>query len=279
MLRKVFVDKLPASLLAARLSCSVSAVRKRLRLALGRLGQRPLPSNIPDVDLVLLADGLWFMFKRRPWVLYNMAVKPVSDDIAFLLEPLLLPGRETAPRWREALATIPPEVNGLIKALVSDGFPGSKAITRERQWIQQRCHFHILLQLYNRLGKRKPALPGRKARLAIYAAIRVALETNDEAKLAGALGRLRRLAHHPECPPRVSGIAREFLRDVGLYRAYLEYPALGLPSTVSSIESYHSLVREITNCVNNPKAVLQRVRGYIRLHPVLTCNHKNHQQN
>lgn len=279
MAQRVFVARQPTRLIAADFGCSTTAISKRVRFSLARLAQQPLAENLPDGDLVLLADGLWFSFQRRIWVLYDMAVKPVASDVAYVLDPLLLPGKETAPGWRQALATIPDSILDRVRALISDGFPGSKAIAREYNWVQQRCHFHILAQIYNRLGIRKPRLPGQKIRLAIYAAIRRMLDTTDETELARATSNLRRLAEHAECPPRIAGIAREFLRDVNLYRAYLQHPDLRLPRTVSTIESLHNLFREVACCVNNPQAVLRRIRGFIRLHPTIACNHAFHQQN
>jgi hypothetical protein len=49
---------------------------------------------------VLLADGLWLVFGERIWVLYNTAVKPVTADSAFFLDPFLMQGIEHAKGWR-----------------------------------------------------------------------------------------------------------------------------------------------------------------------------------
>lgn len=277
--RRVLVAGRTARVLAADFGCSIAAANKRLRYSLEQLAQQPLAGGIPDGDLVLLADGLWFSFQCRPWVLYDMAVKPVTENIAYVLDPLILPGKETARCWGQAIATIPDDILERIRALISDGFRGSRAIAREYHWVQQRCHFHVLAQLYNRLGIRKPRLPGQPIRLEIYAAVRTALGTASETELARATSSLRQLAGHTECPRRVAGIAREFLRDIALYRAYLRHPELQLPITVSTLESQHGRFRGAVTCVNNPQAVLRRVRGFIRLHPTITCNPAIYQQN
>jgi len=86
--------------------------------------------------------------------MYVMVVKPIRSHQAFFLDPVLLPGKESYERWREALATIPPQIKKRVLAFVSDGFRGSKLITREHGWIHQRCHFHLLMALIRRHGRR-----------------------------------------------------------------------------------------------------------------------------
>ena len=246
---------------------------------LDRLVKQPAPRALPAGDLVLLADGLWFVFRRKIWVLYNMAVKPVTAESAFFLDPFLMQGKESAKGWRLAFGTIPDYVHGRIKALVSDGFQGCKAIVRERQWLHQRCHFHIITQLYNRLGRRKKRLPGHRISERIYRAVKVILKTTSERRLERRTALLHRLIADPCCRPGVAGITRQFLRDMQLYRTYLDHPELKLPATDSALESLHSRLREVASRVNNPTAVLRRIRGYIRVHPTFVCNGSNHQQN
>lgn len=237
-----------------------------------------MPQTIPDGDLALLADGLWFVFRHKFWVLYNMAVKPASEDSAFFLDPLLLQGKESASGWRLAFSTIPDHVHLRIRALVSDGFQGSKTLVREQRWLHQRCHFHILTQLYNRLGRRKRKLPGHSISARIYQAVRMVLRTTSRQRLSQSTALLHRLIADPCCRPGVAGIARQFLRDAKLYRTYLDHPELRLPATDSALESLHSRFREVASRVNNPAAVLQRIRGYIRVHPSFVCNGTDHQQ-
>jgi hypothetical protein len=266
-------------MLATAFRCSARAIRKRHYAALNRLIRQPAPRVLPDGDLVLLADGLWFVFRRRIWVLYNMAVKPVTADSAFFLDPFLMPGKESAKGWRLAFGTIPDHVHGHIKALVSDGFQGCKAIVREHQWLHQRCHFHIITQLYNRLGKRKKKLPGHRISERIYRAVKAILKTRNERRLAQKTALLCRLIADPCCRPGVAGITRQFLRDMKLYRTYLDHPELRMPATDSALESLHSRMREVASRVNNPTAVLRRIRAYVRVHPTFVCNGSNHQQN
>jgi len=265
-------------MLATAFHCSARAIRKRHCAALDRLVQQPAPRVLPDGDLVLLADGLWFVFGERIWVLYNMALKPVTADSVFFLDPFLMQGKENAKGWRLAFGTIPDHVHGRIKALVSDGFQGCKAIVREHQWLHQRCHFHIITQLYNRLGRRKKKLPGYRISDRIYRAVKTILKTTSKRQLERKTALLHRLIANPHCRPGVAGITRQFLRDMKLYRTYLDRPELRLPATDSALESLHSRMREVASRVNNPTAALRRIRGYIRVHPTFVCNGSYHQQ-
>jgi hypothetical protein len=265
-------------MLATAFGCSARVIRKRHRAALDRLARLPVPRSVPDGDLALLADGLWFVFRRRLWVLYNMAVKPAASGSAFFLDPLLVQGKESAKGWRLAFSTIPDHVHEHIRALVSDGFQGCKAIVREHQWLHQRCHFHILTQLYNRLGRRKRKLAGHRISARIYRAVKVILKTTSERRLIQKTALLHQLIADPCCRPGVAGIARQFLRDEKLYRTYLDHPELRLPTTDSTLESLHGRLREVASRVNSPTAVLRRIRGYIRVHPTFVCNGSTHQQ-
>lgn len=265
-------------MLATAFQCSAGVIRKRHRTALDRLTRRPVPQLVPEGDLALLVDGLWFVFKRRLWVLYNMAVKPAAKESASFLDPVLIQGKESARGWRLALSTIPAHIHEQVRALVSDGFQGCKAITRERQWLHQRCHFHILTQLYNRLGRRKRKLPGRRISAKIYRAVKTVLRTTSQRRLTQKTALLHRLIADPCCRPKVASIVRQFLRDEKSYRTYLDHPELRLPATSSALESLHGRFREVASRVNTPNAVLRRIRGYIRVHPTFACNGSSYQQ-
>jgi len=130
-----------------------------------------------------------------------MAVKPVKSHRAFFLDPVLLEGKESYERWRVALATISPEVKKQIKAFVSDGFRGSKLIAREHGWIHQRCHFHLLMALIRRRGRRSYRTRGAGIRERLLEVIRIMLTTPNSNALRKQALKARRLIAHPLCPP------------------------------------------------------------------------------
>lgn len=225
-----------------------------------------------DVALVLVVDGLWFSFKRRPWVLYDMALKPVGLDVAFFLDSLLLRGNETATGWREAIAGIPTELRKRIRGLVSDGFRGSKSIARQNGWVHQLCHFHLEAKLRGSSGSVKKTVPDRHVRrLALKLACEV-IKTPDEKRCDLLAMALRHCVVQLTRSRKTRGVVRELLRDLEPYRAYLHHPELELPTTTNTVESMHNLLRTVASRTNNPRALLVRVQGFLRLHPTVVCN-------
>lgn len=272
-------DESPKHLARSR-GCSVESMRRR-----GRSGCRRAVAGCGLAEpagrgpLVLLADGLWFRFRNRCWVLYNMAVKPVGESAACFLEPVMFEGRETAANWRRALATIPPATLQRIRALVADGFSGSKTLVRQRGWVFQRCHVHLDAMLCGRPGRARRRRRGEPTRQLIALAVREARSTTDPARLAMLMDELRCRARNPELPARICGVVRRFVRDVRLFRAYLDHPDLDMPATTNVMESRHSRLRNVTRCVNNPAAALLRIRAYTRIVPYTRCNGTKTPQN
>jgi hypothetical protein len=237
------------------------------------LAHQPSVLLLPAGELVVLLDGLHFRFRQRQWTLYDMALKPCGSSVCFFLDPVLQPAHESAESWREALAGIDPDVRQRIRAMVTDGFRGAETISQENGWVHQRCHFHMLTQFcgpsHNRIRIRTPA---RRVRDRVYDAIRVALTTRNPALLDATLEQLRRLALSlPDRPRRWRGIVRQFLLEIGAFRAYLTHPQLELPTTTSVIESMHSRLRAATSRVNSPSAVWRRAVCFVRLHPTMCC--------
>lgn len=277
--QRVFVDGESIGRLARDCHRSVETVRRRCREGCRALvARRPLP-ELPVVDcpLALVADGLWSRFSGRIWVAYDMAVKPAGIPAAFFLDPVMIEGRECARTWLHALTTIPLPVGERIRALVADGFRGCRMIARQRGWILQRCHRHLDAKLLGPPGRRRNVC-GAAVREAALDAIREARSTADPKRAAELCRELAGYVGYSELSRRIAGVIRRFLHDIVLYRAYLDYPELELPTTTNAVESRHSRLRSIVSGVNNPQAAILRIRAYTRLHPSITCNgHKNPQ--
>ena len=228
--------------------------------------------------LVLMVDGLWFSFKGKLWVLYNMALKPVGLRVAFFLDPLLLCGRESAAGWREAIAGIPPELRKRIRGMVSDDFRGSKTVARENGWVHQLCHFHVEGKLRGLIGRVQRNVPDRHVRRMAFELVCEVIKTPDGKLRVLLVVALQNCLAQLTRSRMVSGIVRQLLRNLESYRSYLDHPELELPTTTNTVESMHNLLRTATARVSNPDALLARVRGFLRLHPTMTCN-PNSQQN
>jgi len=251
---------------------AVSTVSERLSGSLIRLLKQK--KRLPRGPYALLGDGLYFKFKRMDWVMYVMAVKPVKSHRAFFLDPILLQGKESYERWRMALATIPPETEKRVKAFVSDGFRGSKLITREHGWIHQRCHFHLLMALIRRHGRRSYRVKGAGIRERLLSVVRILLTTADVMTKRKQTLKAQRLLSHPLCPPWIRIQTVEFLRTLDDFRAYLIHPELNLPTTNNSIESSGKIIRKATSTARTPQSVLLRATAFLRLKKSITCNGK-----
>ena len=207
--------------------------------------------------------------------MYVMAVKPVKSHRAFFLDPILLQGKECYERWRVALATVPPETKQRIKAFVSDGFRGSKLIAKEHGWIHQRCHFHLLMALIRRHGRRSYRIKGAGIRERLLGIVRILLTTTEATMKRKQILKAQRLLSHPLCPPWIRIQTIEFLRTLDDFRAYLLYPSLNLPATTNAVESTGKLIRKATSTARTPESVLLHATAFLRLRKSITCNGKS----
>lgn len=282
LVHRMLTERDSTRALARLQHCSPETIRRRCRLACEHLVQTttlPMLPAILEQPLAIIVDGLHCQFDKEPWVFYNLVVKPAGASIGFFLEPVLISGREEYRNWCQALATIPDRVREHIRALVSDGFPGSRRIAAAHGWVPQRCHRHLDTMLWGCSAPyKKRRLRGGTLREVIIRAVREIRTTADQRRVDELREVLLDCSQQPELTLRVRGIVRRFLHDLALFRSYLDYPELTLPTTTNAVESRNSLLRGILECVNSPSAALLRVRAYTRQHPTITCNgHENPQ--
>lgn len=221
---------------------------------------------------ILIADGLWYSFDNQDWVLYIFLLKPRRRNYAYLLDPLILPGKESYRNWLTAIETIPDNIQRLILAFVSDAFRASDKISQYYQWLHQLCHFHLIAELQKRRGRRKKAIAGRSVRENIYQSVVKLLRTNEPKQINRLKARLRKLTDKLECPAKLAMIAREFLKHFDKYQTYLDYPELTIPRTSSPAESLAKLIRQRTRMLNTPQAVQDWAAAFVRLKRTMKCN-------
>ena len=276
VLRRVLVDGFTIrQLFSKRPGVELPAYRYRFRQALRRFVARPGPQKIPRGPLVLLADGLWFEFDGVPWVLYLTALKPCCGSYATFLDPLLLPGKEGASRWQHALEAIPPKAMHRIQAMVGDNLPGMHKIAKERRWVLQLCHFHLLLKLQAFRRGVRYKLRGGSVREEIHQLVRSALGLGDRNRLSETLRQLGHLSRDNCGTTRIQTTVREFLKNLRFYRSHLTHPHLDLPRTTNCVESMCRLLREMfrsSRAGSNPASVLLWATALIRLRPKMVCN-------
>jgi hypothetical protein len=272
LIGRVLVKRRSLTELAVEHDLTRQALSYRFLRALERR-RRPAITAI-DGDSILLADGVWFRFKRRPWVLYLMATRPLEGQQATFRVPLLLEGPESKTAWLKALDTIPSSDRARIRALVCDNFVGSRSIARAKGWVLQLCHFHLIAQFRRRLGYRNLQTPSRRFRHEAYRLIRIALSTADEREAARIAMHLRILAKEATGARRFANLVRQFVLRLPEYRAYRLHPELRLPTTTGSVESMGRVVRDLlrrTRSISSPTALERWVTSYVELRPHVMC--------
>ena len=249
----------------------------RFRRSLRQFISRPRELCLPRGPLVLLLDGLYFRFRGKDWVLYVMALKPIHQNRAVFLDPVLQPGRENMRGWSHAFTTIPPAIHRRIRASVSDEISGIIKLGTSHGWIVQLCHFHLISRLQQCRGRRNRRLHGRPLREALYQHIRQALELPSGARLQAVLKKLRQLVRQAKALRVIRMIVREFLRRIDHFRAYRKYPKLNLPTTTGSVEAMNRRVRDLmrqTRSIRSPQALQLWATALIRTRPMVICNGK-----
>lgn len=264
---------------AKRHHITIATASEQFHFHLEKFTASSIKTFMPAGPYVLLADGLWFTFKKQDWVLFLRALKPISENKAYFLDPILLPGGESYENWSHALAAIPGELRKHIKAFVSDGFRVSKTIVSEHGLIHQRCHFHLIAYLQVRRGHRKKNLKGNSVRESIYQAVIKLLKAQGGKEVKALSNYLRLLARNSDCPNSMRMSVSEFLRALPEFRAYLKYTNLHLPTTTGTVETMCKLIRKNTRTLRTAKSLKLWAAAIVRLKSPLTCNGKDIQHN
>jgi hypothetical protein len=240
------------------------------------MAAKPRLNEYPIGWLILIADALWFELESKRWTLYLLAVRSTTGGLAHFLDPILLPGRETGTGWSEALASMPPQIENRIVALVSDGFRGLCRLSKKKSWINQRCHFHLLAQFKVQLGFWKK-LPDHPIRKEIYTLVCKLLKTKEHEIEYSE--NLYELLISNRCPHRYREIGMEFLRRLSEFRSYLKYLELRLPHTTGCLESFNKIIRDRCKYIRTSESLKLRAITLTRVRTTITCNHINFQQN
>jgi transposase-like protein len=230
------------------------------------------PSPPPKGPYVLVIDGVYFKFKRKEWVLYLMAVKPIRSSRMYFLDSILTKGRERLEAWYEAIDTLPDHVRKQVVALVSDGLRGFQQLAASNEWIHQRCPFHLLASLVRGKGKRRYLTRGSSVRDKILTAVRILLSDESVQKRDRARRALHRHINDPACPSYVRKHVLEFFEREQDFRAYLTHVTLDLPTTTSAMESTGRLVRKAARTARTAESLRLRAVAFLRLKQSVVCN-------
>lgn len=271
LLKRILVDGHTLAQEARNFRIKTVSIAARFATALHMFVSAP-PLWVPKGPYALVVDGVYFKFKRKEWVLYQMALKPVRSKRMYFLDPVLIKGRERLEAWEEAIATVPPHTQKQITALVSDGLRGFQGLATAHGWVHQRCHFHLLASLVRGKGKRRYRTRGSSMRDRILQKVRVLLADESKQKRDNARRGIRKLADDPKCPAYVRKHVIEFFEREDDFRAYLTHPELNLPTTTSAMESTGRLVRKATRTARTPESLRLRATAFLRLKQSVVCN-------
>ncbi|MFH1822276.1 MAG: hypothetical protein ABH830_01095 [Patescibacteria group bacterium] len=269
-LNKVFNHGFRVSQLAVHSKLSTDAIYKRFASNLNSAVEQKRIIRIRGSKLILIIDAKWHYFKEELWVLYFLAVKSTGSQTVTVLDPVLWRGKETSTTWNSIINQLPLSIKKRIIALTSDGIRGIEQVAKRNNWIIQRCHFHLLSMLQKMRGKRA-STPGRLIREEIYNSVKLALSETSQLRLNILCRRLTLLAENKQCPVRMRGAVRDFLRKLPEFRSYLEYPELNLPTTINVMESINSFVKNKTRTVNSPKSWHKWAIACVRFKSKFTC--------
>lgn len=273
LVRRVLHDRRSLTAIAHGRRLTRAALSRRFLKALQAHLARPKALMASSEDCILLLDGLWFRFRRRPWVLYLMALRPVRTDTATFIDPMLIEGPERKQAWLQAISSIPSDHRMKIRALVGDKFSGCLSIAQENGWVHQLCHFHLLAQLRGSLGGRSE-VSAPLSRQEAYRLIQEALLTTDGKQLEVKIYLLKALLAEGKMSVHFKRAIRSFLRNVNEYHAYLAYPDLRLPRTNNSAEAMGHRIRDLmrqARNVSSPESLILWATKHIRLHPHVAC--------
>lgn len=228
-------------------------------------------NKYPTGWLIILADGVRFFLEQKYWTLYVFAIRSKTGGKAYVLDPILLPGKESLRGWKIAFESVPEDIKNRVLALVSDGFRGVDGMGRKYGWICQRCHFHLLAQLQIRLGfwKNMPDHPIRKE---IYITVCKLLRTiNHESEYSLEL---YELINSPHCPYYYRRLGNEFLRRLTEFRNYIHHPELNLPHTTNCMESFNNIIRDRCKYQRTSQSLQSRSIALTRTKFSINCNNR-----
>ena len=240
-----FLNREIASLasLSKKRRCSEARTQNMLKNSREQFMRRTSWTAIPDGDLLLIADAVVEMIEGCWHTVYLMLVRSTESNAAIILPPHFAVGTETEPGWRSAMDTLPTSIMSRICAIVCDGHKGLVQEGVWRNWVIQRCHFHLLARIQSRRSLFRIGRNKEEANK-IFKHVRVVLYSLNEVEVSLSLNVLEEIgwiSTSSEIRTVLSGFVNKY-RD---YRSYLYYPELNLPITNNTAESLASSIADL----------------------------------
>lgn len=193
--------------------------------------------------LIAVADAIWYRVAGQKYTIYVILLRPVQSSQAIICPPLILPGHEDFLGWQQAFDNLPTALKVRILALVCDGGTGLILAAKSRNWIIQRCHFHLISAVQNYLTT-SPRSTQRTYALHVMQIVQLLLRTNESKKLSPLLTELTEIRRQ-STSRGLRRVLGGLLQNYSDYHAYFKYPGLNLPTTSNSAESSIQCIRDL----------------------------------
>lgn len=213
----------------------------------------PWPVLPHEAPLILLADATLKLIKKRWYTIYVMLVRSPDESVAWIVPPVILPGKETGGGWAAALGTLPADRLAAVKVLVCDGHRGLVDFAKRRRWLIQRCHFHLIASIQGRRSRWDRSRHQEEGRR-IYVLVKRILDApadTDIKTLRIGVDNLALSTDSRELRKALTG----FATNAEDFRTYLYHPNLHLPRTNNTSEA----------CIGTIESLLKRLRGISNL--------------
>lgn len=201
----------------------------------------PLPQDEP---LLAIADAAIQFVEGSFYTFYFILIRRVNDDFACPAPPYIRKGSEVAAGWYEAFRLLPEGTESSILALICDGHGGLTSLGKQRHWIVQRCHFHLIARIQSRRSKWKFSRHRAEGKL-IYKLVKKVLTIKREKSIPKYLSKIKQLALLPTTSWELKTTLLGFTKHYRDYRSYIYHPELHLPRTTNAIESVIGGIRNI----------------------------------
>lgn len=265
---------------AKRLNKSREVIRRRHARNIDNLLKRTGKPKAPPGKLIAIVDAVAFSFKGRSYTFYQVLLRSISDNIAVVMEPILMEGCETITVWKKVFNQLDDNDFNRIQVVVSDGLTGMESYVLQQGWIYQRCHFHLLKMLQTLRGKRWKNVPQKKLREDVYQLVRKLLAVSSEDEAYQIFLKLQELSKI--CPVWLARRLRGCLKQWKSFRSYRIHPELHIPITTNSVECANRLIKDTihrTRGFRNPESLQRWIILQVRNMSFIKCNGHNYQQN
>lgn len=266
-------NRLASSRLARSGKKSEFQIQYRLKRSLNKFIATASWATPPQgVPLIAVADAIWQRIGNEQYTLFIILLKPLNSSQAIICPPLLRKGNETL-GWPYAFKKLSKDSQQAIFALVCDGNVGLVSFARHHGWAIQRCHAHLRRFLNNYIS-RGPQSRHRVLGDEINKLTTIMLTSNNQLEIARTALKLKEI-YHVTKSRGVRKVISGFIKHIGEYRTYLDYPEVNLPITTNAVESLNSMIRSLlkrSRGFRSPDTFFQWTTAFLLNKKTITCN-------